>query len=129
MSGAANIASPVETFRQFVSAINRHDVGALAALMTPDHVFVDSVGNRAQGAASMEVGWRGYFSMCPDYWIRVDDAMAEGGTVLAVGEVGGTIAGVESIGCRNRIYRNREPGPWSARSHPDGEESPQGDQY
>jgi ketosteroid isomerase-like protein len=95
MSGAANMASPVETFRQFVGAINRHDVGALAALMTPDHVFVDSVGNRAQGAASMEVGWRGYFTMCPDYWIRVDDAMAEGGRVLAAGEAGGTIAGVE----------------------------------
>src|ERR1035441_2140703 len=67
-----NTVSPVETFRQFVAAINRHDVGAPAALMTPDHVFVDSRGNRAQGAASMEVGWRGYFTMCPDYWIRVD---------------------------------------------------------
>ena len=88
MSGAANTASPAETFGQFVTAINRHDVGALAALMTPDHVFVDSVGNRAQGVASMEVGWRGYFTMCPDYWIRTDDAMAEGGTVLAVGEGG-----------------------------------------
>ena len=90
MSGAANTASPVETFRQFVTAINRHDVGALSALMTPDHVFVDSAGNRAQGAAAMEVGWRGYFTMCPDYWIRVDDAM-EGGRVLAAGEAGGTI--------------------------------------
>ena len=95
MSGSANTASPVEIFRQFVTAINRHDAGAIAALMTPDHVFVDSLGNRVQGAASMEVGWRGYFTMCPDYWIRVDDAMAEGGRVLAAGEAGGTIAGVE----------------------------------
>ena len=97
MAGSAdteNTASPVETFRQFVTAINRHDVGALAALMTPDHVFVDSMGNRAQGAASMEAGWRGYFTMCPDYWIRTDEAIAERGTVLAVGEAGGTIAGV-----------------------------------
>src|ERR1035437_1517482 len=95
MTVAANTASLVETFRQFVTAINRHDVGALAALMTPDHVFVDSVGHRVQGAASMEVGWRVYFTMCPDNWIRTDDAMAEGGTVLAVGEAGGTISGVE----------------------------------
>ena len=98
MSGPANTentASPIETFRQFVAAINRQDVGALAALMTPDHVFVDSMGNRARGAASMEVGWRSYFTMCPDYWIRTDDAIAEGGTVLAVGEAGGTMADVE----------------------------------
>ena len=89
-----NTPSPVETFRQFVTAINRHDVAALAALMTPDHVFVDSVGNRMQGAASMEVAWRGYFTMCPDYWIQTDDVIAERGTVLAVGEAGGTIADV-----------------------------------
>jgi ketosteroid isomerase-like protein len=97
MSGSANTedtASALGTFRQFVAAINRHDVGALAALMTPDHVFVDSLGNRVQ-AASMEAGWRSYFTMCPDYWIQTDDAIAERGTVLAVGEAGGTIAGVE----------------------------------
>jgi ketosteroid isomerase-like protein len=63
-------------------------------LMTPDHLFVDSVGNRMHGAASMDVGWRDYFTMCPDYWIQTDDAIAERDTVLAVGEAGGTIAGV-----------------------------------
>jgi ketosteroid isomerase-like protein len=97
MSSSANTENspgPVGTFRQFVAAINRQDTGALTALMTPDHVFVDSMGNRVQGAASMELGWRGYFTMCPDYWIRADCAIAEGGVVLAVGEAGGTIAGV-----------------------------------
>jgi len=81
-------------FRQFVTAINAHGVKALTALMAPGHVFVDSLGNRVQGAASMEAGWRGYFAMCPDYWIRTDDVMADAGTVLAVGEAGGTIDGV-----------------------------------
>lgn len=42
----------------------------------------------------MEAGWRGYFAMCPDYWIRTDRVMAEGDTALAVGEAGGTIDGV-----------------------------------
>ena len=94
MSSRAKTASPVETFQQFATAINSHNVEGLTALMTPDHVFVDSVGNRAHGAASMEFGWRSYFTMCPDYWIQVDDAIAESGTVLAVGEAGGTIDGV-----------------------------------
>jgi ketosteroid isomerase-like protein len=94
MSSGAKTASPVETFRQFATAINRHNVEALTALMTPDHVFVDSAGNRVQGATSMDVGWRSYFTMCPDYWIQADDAIAESGTVLAVGEAGGTIDGV-----------------------------------
>ena len=83
-----------ETFNQFVAAINARDAKALAALMTDDHVFVDSMGNRTQGAASMEAGWNGYFAMCPDYRIRPDDVIAEGAVVLAVGEAGGTIDGV-----------------------------------
>ncbi len=83
-----------EIFKQLVSAINNHDVQSLAALMTTDHVFVDSVGNQAHSAASMESGWRGYFAMCPDYWIRTDYVMTEDGVVLAVGQAGGTIDGV-----------------------------------
>jgi ketosteroid isomerase-like protein len=83
-----------ETFRQFVTAINSHDAAALAGLMTADHVFVDSMGNRSEGAPSMESGWRAYFSMCPDYWVQANLVMAEGGTVLAAGEAGGTIDGV-----------------------------------
>lgn len=80
-----------EIFAHFAAAINHHDIKALTALMTADHVFVDSVGQRVQGAAAMEAGWRGYFAMCPDYWIRADDIVAEGDVVLAVGEAGGTI--------------------------------------
>jgi len=61
--------------------------------MAADHVFVDSLGNRVRGANSMEAGWRGYFAICPDYWVRGDDVIARDGTVLAAGEAGGTIDG------------------------------------
>jgi ketosteroid isomerase-like protein len=85
---------PVETFAQFAAAINNHDAKAIAALMTADHVFVDGLGNRVQGATAMEAGWSGYFAMCPDYQIRSEHVLAEDGVVLAVGEAGGTIDGV-----------------------------------
>jgi len=68
-------ANPAETF---VDAMNRHDVEALTGLMNPDHVFVDSLGNRVQGAARMQLGWRSYFTMCPDYWIRINDVVSGG---------------------------------------------------
>lgn len=82
-----------EVFERWVAAINAHDVSALAALMAANHTFVDSLGNRVDGARSMEAGWQGYFTMCPDYWIRVDQALAEGDTLLSAGEAGGTIDG------------------------------------
>jgi ketosteroid isomerase-like protein len=85
--------NPEEILQQWLTAINGHDLSALAALMGTDHVFVDSLGNRVSGAKSMEAGWRGYFAMCPDYWIRADHTMAEGETMLVAGEAGGTIDG------------------------------------
>ena len=85
--------NPTEVFKQFLAAINRHDLPALTTLLAADHVFVDSLGNRVHGARAMETGWRGYFAMCPDYWIRADRVMSEGDVVLAVGEAGGTIDG------------------------------------
>jgi ketosteroid isomerase-like protein len=84
----------IEALQQFAAAINAHDVAALKKLMSVDHVFVDSLGNRVAGASSMEAGWRGYFALCPDYWIRIDHAVAGDGIVLAAGEAGGTIDGI-----------------------------------
>jgi ketosteroid isomerase-like protein len=82
-----------EVFMLFALAINHHDVPALSALMTPDHVFVDSAGQRVQGVEPMTAGWRGYFEMCPNYWIRADNVVSDGDVVLAAGEAGGTIDG------------------------------------
>ena len=87
--------NPRETFEQFMDAINRHDVAGLTALMSSDHIFVGSLGNRVVGAESMAAGWNGYFAMCADYWIRADIVMVEDGVVLAAGEAGGTIKGTE----------------------------------
>jgi ketosteroid isomerase-like protein len=82
-----------EIMQHWLTAINSHDVSAITRLMAPDHVFVDSLGNRVNGTSAMEAGWRGYFAMCRDYWIRADYVMAEGDTMLLAGEAGGTIDG------------------------------------
>lgn len=82
-----------EVFQQFVAAINSQNVSAIACLLADDHLFVDGLGNRVQGGAQMEAGWRGYFAMCPDYWIRTDHVLADGALVLAAGAAGGTIDG------------------------------------
>jgi ketosteroid isomerase-like protein len=110
-----------EVFLKFVAAINAHDVEALAALMTSDHRFVDSVGNSVRGA-SMQAGWRGYFAMCPDYWIQVDRSISEGDTVLAVGRAGGAIDRIpwqtpaawqavirDGLVCEWRVFADNKP--------------------
>jgi len=62
----------------------------------------------------MEVGWRGYFAMCPDYWIHTDHVMAEESVVLAVGEAGGTIDGVSwrTPAAWKAVIRDRKVMEW-----------------
>jgi hypothetical protein len=44
-----------EVFTLFVEAINRHDLRALTDLMTPDHVFIDSLGHRVEWPPSIPI--------------------------------------------------------------------------
>jgi hypothetical protein len=74
----------------FVRAINRQDVDALAELMTPEHRFVDSLGNVVQGREKMRTGWIGYFRMVPDYTIAVEESFCDGPVVVMLGVAQGT---------------------------------------
>jgi uncharacterized protein (TIGR02246 family) len=87
--------NPIETVLEFLNRINQHDVDQLAELMTEDHVFVDSLGNRVSGREKMRGGWRGYYSMCPDYWISHEQIFRNGELVAVFGSAGGTISGKE----------------------------------
>ena len=46
----------VQVVVRFVDAINEHDVDALAALMTEDHLFTDSGGQQGRGREAMRKG-------------------------------------------------------------------------
>ncbi len=91
MSDQPKTETPGEIFERFVTGINGHDVEALTALMASNHVFVDSLGNRVEGAARMQAGWRSYFALCPDYSLQIEDVISDRAMVLAVGEARGTI--------------------------------------
>ena len=83
-----NVAA-TEIAQKFVKAVNAHDTDGLMKLMSSDLVFVDSLGTRAP-ASAMRSGWQGYFTMVPDYWIRVDQIVSEGNVIILFGSAGGT---------------------------------------
>lgn len=76
--------------RDFVNAINRHDMSALSKLMADDHRFVDSLGTVIQGREKMRDGWAGYFRMVPDYRITVHETFSAGPVVVMLGVACGT---------------------------------------
>ena len=82
----------VELALGFVAKINAHDVDGLVALMTADHVFVDSLGTTFTGAEKMRMGWKGYLALFPDYAIEVVDVFEKGAVVALFGKARGTFA-------------------------------------
>ena len=81
--------TPLEVTQAFVDRINAHDVAGLAALMTDDHRFVDSLGNGVDGREAMRGGWDGYFSMVPDYRLAAEAWFSAGPVVVMLGLAGG----------------------------------------
>ncbi|MFI4971644.1 MAG: nuclear transport factor 2 family protein [Hyphomicrobiales bacterium] len=82
--------TPLETVHGFVDQINVHDVAGLAALMTPDHRFIDSLGTVMEGRERMREGWRQYLQMVPDYRIDVQSSFVQGTEVALLGSAAGT---------------------------------------
>jgi ketosteroid isomerase-like protein len=84
--------SPAETVLAYIQAINRHEIGTLTNLMTPDHEFVDSLGVVAAGRDLMRQAWIAYFFMIPDYRIEVTGVFFQGTSVVVTGKASGTVA-------------------------------------
>lgn len=98
-------ALPVEVAQEFVRAINRQNPEELAALMTPDHRFTDSLGHVAAGRDGIKEGWNLYFQMIPDYQIEIEETYCDGSAVVMVGTAKGTynkgIQDLEAMGLPN----------------------------
>ncbi len=88
--------------RAFVDAINGHDVEAICALMTPEHRFIDSLGNVVEGREKMRAAWKGYFGMVPDYTIAIEEVHGDASIVVMFGQAGGTYAPSGELQPENR---------------------------
>lgn len=82
--------TPLDTVHRFIDRINAHDVAGLAALMTPEHRFVDSMGAAVDGREAMRQGWYHYFQIVPDYHIEITRSFVDREEVALFGSAGGT---------------------------------------
>jgi uncharacterized protein (TIGR02246 family) len=104
----------VSVAQAFVKAINLRSAEEIASLMTEDHVFIDSLGNRVTGREQMKKGWEGYFSMVPDYAITVDETFASGPVVVMLGAAHGTYSFGGELKPKNKW---QTPAAWRAVVH------------
>lgn len=102
----------VDPALKFVERINAHDLVGLVDLMTPDHALVDSLGQRST-RPGIEEGWRRYFEMVPDYWVKLERSFRDGDTAVLVGRAGGTyVPSGKTVRPENRW---ETPAVWVAR--------------
>jgi ketosteroid isomerase-like protein len=107
------MSESAETAAQaFVDAINRQDVKALFALMTPGHRFIDPLGQVVEGREKMRAAWSRYFGMVPDYALAIEEVHVDGQVVVMLGEAGGTYAPGGKVQPENRW---KTPAAWRAR--------------
>jgi ketosteroid isomerase-like protein len=103
--------SQVETVLDFMGRINQRDADKLGEAMTADHVFIDSLGQSVRGREKMRAAWRGYFGLCPDYWVAHEEILQNAHAVAVFGAAGGTIAANGKLPAENRW---RTPAAWLA---------------
>ena len=84
--------NPIQVVLQFEELINSRNAEAIAAFMTADGAFLDSLGNRIQGAEKLRSAWAGYFKIVPGYSISHSEIFADGCTVAVFGSAQGTFS-------------------------------------
>jgi hypothetical protein len=103
--------NPKNATLAFVDAINRGEPDRLADLMTPGHVFIDSLGEEHVGRDSMVAGWRRYLEMVPDYHIEVRQILEDETAVVLLGVARGTWS---ADGALDPADRWETPAAWRA---------------
>lgn len=97
---------------RFVNEINRHDVDAVLALVSSDHVFVDSLGRELRGKDRIREEWTHHFARFPDYRIVIEDTLRLGVVVGLIGVASGTYC--REGGELPSHHRWRIPSAWKA---------------
>jgi limonene-1,2-epoxide hydrolase len=98
--GAAMTVS--EVAMSFVAAINERSIDRLSKLITDDHRFIDALDNRIEGRNAIVKAWRGYFSMVPDYEIKIEKLLERESEVALFGRAGGTYVRDGIVDPKNR---------------------------
>lgn len=80
----------LKVVRDFIESINSSDIDKIYNLMTNDHEFIDSQGNKMIGNDNLKKAWIGYFSLFPDYKIEITDILHNDSIIVMLGYASGT---------------------------------------
>jgi len=80
----------LKVVRDFIESINSANIDRICNLMTIDHEFIDSQGNKMIGNDNMKKAWISYFSIFQDYKIEITDTLQNDSIIVMLGYASGT---------------------------------------
>lgn len=80
----------VKVVLDFVQQANQGNADGLAALLAPDHTFVDLAGEAEQGYERMAAGWRDYLAQYPNFQIYLRRIVLLPAGVALIGQTTGS---------------------------------------
>lgn len=95
----------------FADAISHANLDKIYSLMTDDHLFIDSHGNKVKGKEKMKKAWKMYFSLFPDYKIEIEETYEKDSSVCCLGYASGTYRNLHN---ENNSNHWRVPAAWKA---------------
>lgn len=75
----------LKVIHDFIEAINTANIDGIYNLMTHDHTFIDSQGNKMVGNENMKEAWSRYFSFFQDYNIEVTETLQNDSMIVLLG--------------------------------------------
>lgn len=108
------VQSSESAVRDFIARINEHNVAGIVALCSPEHRFVDSLGNVTVGLDRLREAWSGYFALFPDYRIEIELLLTAGDSALLAGWASATAG----LGTPKKQHW-RTPAAWRAKTRGD----------
>lgn len=82
--------------KDFINAINDANIEKICSLMTDDHIFIDSQGNKCIGKDKMKQAWIGYFELFPDYKIEINETFEKDSLICMLGYASATYKNLKS---------------------------------
>jgi ketosteroid isomerase-like protein len=102
----------LKVVRDFIESINSANIDRIYNLMSNDHVFIDSQGNKMIGNENMKKAWSGYFGLFPDYKIEITDTLKNDSMIVLLGYASGTYNTNKKSSDNNNHWRI--PASWKA---------------
>lgn len=102
----------IKVVHDFIESINSANIDKIYNLMTKDHEFIDSQGNKMIGNENMRKAWIGYFGLFPDYKIEITDTLQNDSIIVMLGYACGTYRTTPEGSDSNNHWR--VPASWKA---------------